>query len=266
VKHHDLPAGYHETGDGDPADLGSFDDLEHLEDFDLADAWLQANDAAEATTTAPAPTAPSRPRYGCDGLPTEWFFPERVSGEGSARSAERQPRTAPATAERRPRTATDNHGARAKAACAGCEVREACLLAAVDRNEPAGIWGGAGEARRRAVRAVKGEVVAAERALAAAQAEAWDADGTDGGGDAWARRDAASVELERARDRMTRILAAHFRQLDGVALPGDVTLLASFGEGATHGRRSTQAKGCRCDRCCMAASFEGAMKALGVTR
>lgn len=32
--------------------------------------------------------------------------------------------------------------ARAKAFCAGCEVREACLQAAVARREPWGVWGG----------------------------------------------------------------------------------------------------------------------------
>ena len=32
--------------------------------------------------------------------------------------------------------------ARAKAFCAGCDVREACLAAAVSRREPWGVWGG----------------------------------------------------------------------------------------------------------------------------
>jgi WhiB family redox-sensing transcriptional regulator len=32
--------------------------------------------------------------------------------------------------------------ARAKAFCAGCEVRAACLEAAVARHEPWGVWGG----------------------------------------------------------------------------------------------------------------------------
>lgn len=136
----------------------------------------------------------------CSGLPPSWFFPERDDG-------------------------TDNHGARAKAACAVCPVREACLLSAVQRNEPAGIWGGAGEARRRRLRAVRGD-----GAL------------------------------------LRRVLDAHWRQLDGCPLPGDVALLASFGEGATHGRRSTQAKGCRCSACTMAASFEGAWKSLGLPK
>ncbi len=32
--------------------------------------------------------------------------------------------------------------ARAKAACAGCPVRPACLRLAVERLEPCGVWGG----------------------------------------------------------------------------------------------------------------------------
>lgn len=32
--------------------------------------------------------------------------------------------------------------ARAKAFCRGCEVREACLGAALERREPWGVWGG----------------------------------------------------------------------------------------------------------------------------
>jgi WhiB family redox-sensing transcriptional regulator len=32
--------------------------------------------------------------------------------------------------------------ARAKAACAGCPARRACLRLAVERAEPCGVWGG----------------------------------------------------------------------------------------------------------------------------
>lgn len=39
--------------------------------------------------------------------------------------------------------AKDNDGAmRAKSACLPCPIREACLSAAVDREEPWGVWGG----------------------------------------------------------------------------------------------------------------------------
>ena len=64
----------------------------------------------------------------CRGLPLEWWFPSLDEDGG------------------------DNHGARAKLVCASCPVRTACLLGALDRNEEHGIWGGAGEARRRALR------------------------------------------------------------------------------------------------------------------
>lgn len=134
---------------------------------------------------------------GCAGLPPAWFFPEREAGQ-------------------------DNHGDQAKAACRVCPVREACLEGAVERNEPAGIWGGAGEARRRQLRKVRGRP-----AILAAT------------------------------------LRAHFRQLDGLPLGADERLLLqAFGAGATHGKRCTQAKGCRCEPCLMAASFEGVVKTL----
>lgn len=156
---------------------------------------MNAGTAASPADLITAATA-ARARGECVSLPLDWFFPERDEG-------------------------SDNHGARAKAACALCPVREVCLLGAVAGNEPAGIWGGAGEARRRRIRAVRGD-----EAL------------------------------------LRRVLDAHWRQLDGVPLPGDQALLSVFGDGATHGRRCTQAKGCRCEPCGMAASFEGAVKAL----
>ncbi len=43
----------------------------------------------------------------------------------------------------------DNHGAAAKAVCAGCPVWRECLTDAIDRREDHGIWGGAGEDLRR---------------------------------------------------------------------------------------------------------------------
>ena len=135
----------------------------------------------------------------CRGLPNEWFFPEREEG-------------------------ADNHGADAKAACALCPVRTDCLRLAVERNEPVGIWGGAGEARRRQLRRVQSRPGVFEATM-----------------------------------------AAHFAQLDGAVLGADQRLLlASFGAGAVHGKRCTQAKGCRCEPCKMAASFEGVVKAMKV--
>jgi WhiB family redox-sensing transcriptional regulator len=42
--------------------------------------------------------------------------------------------------------------AEAKAICAGCPVRDACLRFALERGEDTGVWGGLDEAERRAVR------------------------------------------------------------------------------------------------------------------
>lgn len=46
-------------------------------------------------------------------------------------------------------TGVDNQGLQAKAICAQCPVVIRCLEAALDRNEEHGIWGGAGESKRR---------------------------------------------------------------------------------------------------------------------
>lgn len=40
----------------------------------------------------------------------------------------------------------------AKRVCAGCEVRDPCLEAALERGEKVGIWGGLSEKERRKVR------------------------------------------------------------------------------------------------------------------
>lgn len=81
-----------------------------------------------------ASSVPPSRRVGpaCAGLPTDWFFPVKSTG-------------------------VDNHGDRAKAACRLCPVREACLMGALDRNEEHGLWGGAGEARRRTLRRARVE-------------------------------------------------------------------------------------------------------------
>jgi WhiB family redox-sensing transcriptional regulator len=39
----------------------------------------------------------------------------------------------------------------AKAVCAGCPVRDACLRWALDTGQSIGVWGGTGEAERRAL-------------------------------------------------------------------------------------------------------------------
>ena len=73
----------------------------------------------------------------CRGIDTELFFPERG---------------VPA--------------AQAKAVCAGCVVRDACLEYALQNHERFGIWGGLSERERRRVRRawLSGRAVATTRA------------------------------------------------------------------------------------------------------
>lgn len=63
-----------------------------------------------------------RERAACRGQPELFFGPDGERKEGR-RVREEQ----------------------AKAVCYGCPVRRDCLLAAFERNEKAGVWGGVGE-------------------------------------------------------------------------------------------------------------------------
>ena len=86
-------------------------------------------------------------------------------------------------------------------------------------NDPYGIVGGAGEHRRRNLRRA----------------------------------------LRISPERYATVAAIHFRALDNKRLYDlDRRLLESFGGEATHGRRVTHAKGCRCGACGLAAGFDGA--------
>ncbi len=109
-------------------------------------------------------------------------------------------------------------------ACRRCPMRAGCLMGAVARDEPAGLWGGAGEQRRRTLRRARAEGL----------------------------------------ERLEAVLAAHWRQLDGTPSIGDRDLLRAFGEGATHGRRVTHAKGCRDPHCCLATALDGLPGGQGV--
>lgn len=60
----------------------------------------------------------------CQGLNPDWFFP-------------------PAGREGLPLVA------QAKAVCAGCEIRQACLQHALDHHEIHGVWGGLDASERR---------------------------------------------------------------------------------------------------------------------
>lgn len=128
----------------------------------------------------------------CTDLPTEMFFPEV-------------------------RTGGDNHGRSAKAVCAACPVRVACITDSVARDEPYGIWGGAGEDERRWLR------------------RAWVLDGGDGG-PIW-----------------SAALAHHLARLAGERVP----VVNRNGPGATCGLPVTYARNCRCSACSWAASRRG---------
>ena len=45
-----------------------------------------------------------------------------------------------------------DHIASAKAVCGGCPVQEPCLEFALETNQDSGVWGGASEEERRAIR------------------------------------------------------------------------------------------------------------------
>lgn len=120
---------------------------------------------------------------------------------------------------------TDNHGRQAKAICATCPVRTDCLVDALQRNEDSGIWGGAGEDLRRSL----------GRALTTCTHDPLEI-GCDVG------------------CRWCGAVRAHFAILDGErTAPVDRN-----GPGATHGRRVTYNRGCRCGACCFAVQIYGA--------
>ena len=56
----------------------------------------------------------------------------------------------------------------AKAVCRRCPLMETCLQGALDRNEQAGVWGGASEDERRAIKRRAARRAAANSAAAAA--------------------------------------------------------------------------------------------------
>ncbi|MGH9222485.1 MAG: WhiB family transcriptional regulator [Acidimicrobiales bacterium] len=68
-------------------------------------------------------------RAACRALPTELFFPAGELDDQAVEQAEE-----------------------AKAVCAQCPVRGACLEFAIATNQPYGIWGGANTSERRSIR------------------------------------------------------------------------------------------------------------------
>lgn len=122
---------------------------------------------------------------------------------------------------------TDSSGNGAKRVCASCPVFYECIESSVALDEEYGIWGGAGEAERRWLRR------------------------------AWLKRPHGPEAPRGCRCDWCERLERHVAVLDGV----EVEVPNRIGRGATHGRRSTQAKGCRCAACVWAASVFGQLAA-----
>lgn len=126
----------------------------------------------------------------------------------------------------------DGQGDNARAAkqvCAGCSVAAVCLDAALEQHERWGIWGGAGEAERRTFAYCR-------------PARPHGPDPVEGCACRWCE------EWERHRSNLDAIATGGRR----AGRPGDRN-----GTGATHGRRATYARGCRCAPCRWSASLLG---------
>lgn len=118
----------------------------------------------------------------------------------------------------------DNHGRQAKTVCAQCPVQLQCLVDALVRNEDGGIWGGAGEDIRRHL----------ARIIRTATHDPLD-------------------QPAGCQCRWCKAVRTHFD-----ALTGERTVhINRNGPGATHGRRVTYNRGCRCGACCFAVQLYG---------
>lgn len=113
---------------------------------------------------------------------------------------------------------TDNHGRQAKLICTTCPVRLDCLVDALQRNEDGGIWGGAGEDQRRGL----------ARTLPAATHDP---------------------------DRLPDVCGCSWCTSVRALFAGE--LVDRNGPGATHGRRVTYNRGCRCFACRLAVGEYG---------
>lgn len=122
-----------------------------------------------------------------------------------------------------------DHARAAKKICAGCPVAAVCLDAALEQHEMWGVWGGAGEAERRTF-------------ARARPARPHGPDPLEGCACRWCQ------EWERHRSNLDAIATGGRR----AGRHGDRN-----GPGATHGRRATYARGCRCSPCRWSASQLG---------
>lgn len=118
---------------------------------------------------------------------------------------------------------TDTTQAEGKAICAQCPVLLDCLEDSMIHRDEAGLWGGAGEPERRVL--VR----------------------------AWLKRPHGPGVVSGCSCAWCVDVAAHLDRLDGLR----VKVRDTNGRKATHGRRSTFARGCRCTPCRWSASAPG---------
>lgn len=123
-------------------------------------------------------------------------------------------------------SAKGHPAAHAKRVCNSCPVKADCLSWAMVTGQVYGVWGGAGGSLLRGLRNLL----------------------------ATSPHPDAGVK-PRCRCAVCREARSHFRRLDVFARRGryvDPYVAGprrTFGAGATHGRRSTYARGCRCEKC-----------------
>lgn len=127
----------------------------------------------------------------------------------------------------------DNHGATAKRICATCSVAVHCLDSALERSDEHGIWGGAGEAERRIFAHCRPDRPHGPEPVEGCTCR-------------WC------TEWERHRGNLVAIATGRRSDIR----PGDRN-----GRRATHGRRATYARGCRCPSCSWSATALGVLLA-----
>jgi WhiB family redox-sensing transcriptional regulator len=111
------------------------------------------------------------------------------------------------------------HGEAGKKICAGCPVRDACLTDALERHEMHGTWGGATERVRRHLRHFHQRCPHAPL-----------------------RSPGCACQFCQAWDR-------HVEHMTALLEDRPPERLQDNGPGATHGKASTYARGCRCEPC-----------------
>lgn len=136
-----------------------------------------------------------------------------------------------------------DQGLAAKKVCRACPVVLECLQVSIENHEEHGIWGGAGDAARRALR------------------RSWEKRPHDEAGPV------VGCRCQFCRDVRSHLARLKADQHAGPNSNTRVRVLQANGPGATHGLRSTYARGCRCtDKGCVwsASAYGKAVTRLGL--